>query len=338
MMDYPDYEVSFRARPVDFNKPLLVYQNEDILDFSRFRNVSRRVIHMPTGVEKEEETETHLQEALTEQQFSGTTERCIIPVPSVEPVGDRYEKLYLPDYVLSRQYICVEDSVRAALRMDQEIPDYDLDSEDEAWLDGQKEEMEISPIKFERMIDRLEKASGQKVVSFSESKRLLEEDDELVINVYRYWLNKRLRLSTPLIAEIKPQKHDGSTDNHPYVAFRRRSDKIKTRKKRRNDVFYEMMLEMKRDFKRVWNIAIHLKRREKNKKELIKLILEIVQKRYQMKDYSGALLAEAKAEQAKMPMFVPPFMLNCHGVPVPTVNGVSGCQSVLCDCVLCVYM
>ena len=49
--------------------------------------------------------------------------------------------------------------------MDQEIPDYDMDSEDEQWLTKQAKnlKMEVTPIKFENMMDRLEKGSGQTV-------------------------------------------------------------------------------------------------------------------------------------------------------------------------------
>ena len=47
--------------------------------------------------------------------------------------------------------------------MDQEVPDYDMDSEDETWLNQQAKKMEITPSKFEEMLDRLEKGSGQQV-------------------------------------------------------------------------------------------------------------------------------------------------------------------------------
>ena len=47
--------------------------------------------------------------------------------------------------------------------MDQEIPDYDMDSEDEQWLNKQAKKMEVTPLKFENMLDRLEKGSGQTV-------------------------------------------------------------------------------------------------------------------------------------------------------------------------------
>ena len=77
--------------------------------------------------------------------------------------------------------------------MDQEIPDYDMDSEDETWMNRQAKKMEILPLKFENMMDRLEKGSGQQVVTLPEAKLLLKEDDDLIIAVYDYWLNKRLR-------------------------------------------------------------------------------------------------------------------------------------------------
>lgn len=43
------------------------------------------------------------------------------------------------------------------------------------------------------MMDRLEKNSGHSVVTQCEAKVLLKEDDDLIIAVYDYWLNKRLK-------------------------------------------------------------------------------------------------------------------------------------------------
>lgn len=55
--------------------------------------------------------------------------------------------------------------IAAALGLDAEVPDYDMDSEDEQWLNRQVKslKMEITALKFENMIDRLEKGSGQTV-------------------------------------------------------------------------------------------------------------------------------------------------------------------------------
>lgn len=55
--------------------------------------------------------------------------------------------------------------LQIAFGMDQEIPEYDMDSEDEQWLNRQVKhlKMEVSSLKFESMMDRLEKGSGQMV-------------------------------------------------------------------------------------------------------------------------------------------------------------------------------
>lgn len=50
----------------------------------------------------------------------------------------------------------------------------------------------IPELKFEQMMDKLEKSSGQTVVTLNEAKLLLDRSDDLIIAVYDYWLNKRL--------------------------------------------------------------------------------------------------------------------------------------------------
>jgi enhancer of polycomb-like protein len=49
-------------------------------------------------------------------------------------------------------------------------------------------------LQFEEMMDRLEKNSGQTVVTLNEAKTLLKQDNDYVIAVYDYWLNKRLKM------------------------------------------------------------------------------------------------------------------------------------------------
>lgn len=69
------------------------------------------------------------------------------------------------------------------------------------------------------------------LVSVSEAKLLLNEDDFLLKSVYDYWLRKRKSWRGPsLVPHIKQEKRDGSTNNDAYVAFRRRTEKMQTRK------------------------------------------------------------------------------------------------------------
>lgn len=68
-----------------------------------------------------------------------------------------------------------------------------MDSADESWVNSQNKRLDLSYFKFEQMMDRLEKSSGQTVVTLNEAKTLLKQDDEVSIAVYDYWLHKRLK-------------------------------------------------------------------------------------------------------------------------------------------------
>lgn len=188
-----------------------------------------------------------MQRAISAQQAFGHTGELVIPTPEVfKAPDDFYNALYPTDFKLPRQLIHV-----APFDFEQEVPGYDLDSEDETWLGQQKDLSDLTPLKFEEMMDKLEKSSGQQVVLIDEAKLLLKERDDLITAVYDYWVDKRLRTQQSLIPLVKTEKRDGTTNNSPYVAFRRRTEKMQTRKNRKNDeVSYEKMLKLRRDISR----------------------------------------------------------------------------------------
>lgn len=294
-------KLSFRARALDASKPMPIYRSEEIPDLPDFAAINRAVPQMPTGMEKEEECEHHLQRAISAQQAFGHTGELVIPTPEVYTIEDElFDQLYPPNYKLSRQLIHMQP-----FAMDQDIPDYDMDSEDEKWLTQQAKKMEINHIQFEEMMDRLEKGSGQQVVTLHEAKTLLKEDDDLIIAVYDYWLNKRLRTQCPLVPQVKSEKRDGSNNSNPYVAFRRRTEKMQTRKNRKNDeASYEKMLKLRRDLSRAVTLLEMVKRREKTKREHLHLTIEVFEKRYQAGDFSGQIMAEILAMKNSRPSYV----------------------------------
>ncbi|XP_035213488.1 enhancer of polycomb homolog 1-like [Stegodyphus dumicola] len=295
-------KLSFRARALDASKPMPIYYMDDVPEFQDFATINRAVPQMPTGMEKEEECEHHLQRAISAQQAYGHTGELVIPTPEVYNVPKHIkDELYPATYKSSRHLIHVQP-----FSMDQDIPDYDIDSEDEIWLSEQAGRLDIRPLQFEEMMDRLEKSSGQQVITLKEAKLLLRDDDDIIIAVYDYWLNKRLKTQHPLIPQVKTEKRDGSTNNNPYVAFRRRTEKMQTRKNRKNDeASYEKMLKLRRDLSRAVTLLEFVKRREKSKREHLHLTVEIVEKRYQAGDFSGQLLAEVSAIKHSRPNFIP---------------------------------
>ncbi|XP_024864666.1 enhancer of polycomb homolog 1 [Kryptolebias marmoratus] len=259
---------------------------------------------MPTGMEKEEESEHHLQRAISAQQVYGEKrDNMVIPVPEAVSNITYYDSLYPGDFKMPKQLIHIQP-----FSLDTEQPDYDLDSDDEAFVNKLKKKMEISYLQFEEMIDRLEKGSGQQLVSLPEAKLLLKEDDELIKEVFDYWSRKRKSSkANSLIPTVKQEKRDGSSTSDPYVAFRRRTEKMQTRKNRKNDeASYEKMLKLRRDLSRAVTILEMIKRREKSKRELLHLTLEIFEKRNVMSDFGGEVMAEVLAERALVrPQIIP---------------------------------
>uniref|UniRef100_A0A671N9X4 Enhancer of polycomb homolog n=1 Tax=Sinocyclocheilus anshuiensis TaxID=1608454 RepID=A0A671N9X4_9TELE len=289
-------KLSFRARALDASKPLPVFRCEDLPDLHEYASINRAVPQMPTGMEKDEESEHHLQRAISAQQVYGEKrDNMVIPVPEAESNIAYYESLYPGDFRMPKQLIHIQP-----FSLDTEQPDYDLDSEDETFVNKLKKKMDVGALQFEEMIDRLEKGSGQQPVSLQEAKLLLKEDDELIKEVFEYWSRTRKACqSGSLIPVVKQEKRDGSSTSDPYVAFRRRTEKMQTRKNRKNDeASYEKMLKLRRDLSRAVTILEMIKRREKSKRELLHLTLEIVEKRYIMADFGGEVMAEVLAQRA----------------------------------------
>ncbi|XP_067398715.1 enhancer of polycomb homolog 1 isoform X4 [Emydura macquarii macquarii] len=307
-------KLSFRARALDASKPLPVFRCEDLPDLAEYASINRAVPQMPTGMEKEEESEHHLQRAISAQQVYGEKrDNMVIPVPEAESNIAYYESIYPGEFKMPKQLIHIQP-----FSLDAEQPDYDLDSEDEAFVNKLKKRMDISPLQFEEMIDRLEKGSGQQPVSLQEAKLLLKEDDELIREVYEYWIKKRKNCRGPsLIPAVKQEKRDGSSTNDPYVAFRRRTEKMQTRKNRKNDeASYEKMLKLRRDLSRAVTILEMIKRREKSKRELLHLTLEIMEKRYNLGDYSGEIMSEVMAQRQPMkPTYAIPIIPVTNSSP-----------------------
>ncbi|KAJ8278052.1 hypothetical protein GJAV_G00083300 [Gymnothorax javanicus] len=300
-------KLSFRARALDATKPLPVFRCEDLPDLHEYASINRAVPQMPTGMEKEEESEHHLQRAISAQQVYGEKrDNMVIPVPEAESNIAYYESLYPGEFKMPKQLIHLQP-----FSLDTEQPDYDLDTEDETFISKLRKKLEITPLQFEEMMDRLEKGSGQQLVTLQEAKLLLKEDDELIGEVFDYWTRKRKSCkSASLIPTVKQEKRDGSSTNDPYVAFRRRTEKMQTRKNRKNDeASYEKMLKLRRDLSRAVTILEMIKRREKSKRELLHLTLEVVEKRYSIADFGGEIMAEVLAQRAlEKPAFTVPII------------------------------
>lgn len=307
-------KLSFRARALDASKPMPIYMSEELPDLPEYSAINRAVPQMPSGMEKEEECEHHLQRAIC----AG----LIIPTPEVNAISEAiYNKLYPPTFQVPKKLIHMQP-----FAMEQDIPDYDMDSEDEKWVSSHSKTLGLNADKFEEIMDRLEKNSGHSVVTQTEAKMLFKEDDDLIMSVYDYWLNKRLRTLQSLIPTVKTDQNATGTNNpNPYIAFRRRTEKMQTRKNRKNDeASYEKMIRLQKDLNRALMILELVKRRENSKRELLHLSVEVYEKRYQLNDFNGQILAEVSHNKNNLRNVFTPIYTNhfpnhsSSWVPKPT--------------------
>ena len=204
--------------------------------------------------------------------------------------------MYDANFKQPRQYIHVQPF------MSKDVPDYDLDNEDIQFFNEElksKRNLDVTEIVFEDIMDKLEKNSTTYAVTLKEAKFFLKEDDDLILLVYDYWLNKRLSLGQQgLVPSVRTV--NTSLGPNPYVCFRRRTEKMMTRKNRKNEeASYESMIKLRRDLTKAVTLLEMVKRREKTKKEKLNLTLDIFDKRYALGDFNGLMLDTATNNLAR---------------------------------------
>ncbi|KAK6743178.1 hypothetical protein RB195_010442 [Necator americanus] len=291
-------KLSFRARNLDANKAMCVFFASELPDLSECAPIARAVAQMPTGMEKEEEMESHLQDAILAQQASTSGVRVdnhVIPTPKVFPVdANRYDEIYPVQPPPPKNHLI---KVQAWLALDREEAEYDVDSEDECWLAGRQH---IDPRALERIFDTLEAKSSDNNICLPDTARsaLLAFDEAIVDDVYDYWLTKREKSTTVrslqlgvggLIPRVRTEcRKDQQSGVNPYVAFRRRAEKMQTRKNRKNDEdSYEKVLKLGHDLRKTVTLFDMVKRREKTKIALIDLDSEILAHRMGLLDFGS---------------------------------------------------
>ena len=115
---------------------MAIYRAEDLPELADSNAINRSVPAMPSGMEKEEESEKHLQDFLDAQSRNRDDSNYIptpIPTPEVfaeENLNSIYKGLYKGEYKTPRAYIHVQP-----FTADADQPAYDMDEEDERFID-----------------------------------------------------------------------------------------------------------------------------------------------------------------------------------------------------------
>ena len=78
-------KLNFRARTLDASRPMAIYNVEDLPELTDLNAINRSVPAMPSGMEKEEESEKHLQDNLDAQssQKLDDSKNLVTPTPDL---------------------------------------------------------------------------------------------------------------------------------------------------------------------------------------------------------------------------------------------------------------
>ena len=209
-----------------------------------------------------------------------------IPVPQIDTSAE-YETMVDASYQLPKNYIRTKKpTIVPGAEVD--VLEYNLEMEDEEWLQGHKvlgPKGELAGAldvdRMEKMIDELEKATNiLEALPLPDAESVLEarlgmqpigSNKTVIAEVYSYWCAKRARLKKPLLRRFWPVT--SINDNNPHAVFRpREKERYKLRKHRKNDgEAYRRLQLLRRDFGQVQKLLMLVKRREQMKLAALKL-------------------------------------------------------------------
>jgi hypothetical protein len=179
-----------RAVNIDLDLPLLVVIGDHVDD-----DEDSRAVHvLPSGMEKVEEEETHLQSVLIE---TGRTLKVKgdIPIPTIRI--DEKIAAEMPSWDQPRHYL----HFREDNRVDRTLL-YDIDASDDTFLSSiDADRIKVTDDQFEKWIVYFEEHSSEgSLFCLSD----IDQNNAIVAKVYQYWMKKRLQKGMPLLPKLKP--------------------------------------------------------------------------------------------------------------------------------------
>lgn len=282
----------FRPRPLDIHKKLPIVKSVKDLDIDEAAAVSRASLHSNAVAYSE-----------VEPVAPPTTKRKAGEIPTPQfVIVDSYERDYLRTFVQPSSYV----RGRGARSEANEIVEYDLDNEDDDWLQQLNRERTIlSHESFEWLLFKLE------ILDYKARERvgaipvfgmpvhvLLQQEAAFEVlrsqvsrpavfsAVFDHWKAKRAKWQKPVLRRLQPPPP--VSDTNPFNVFRPREKvhRPHTRRmqRRENDVLsFEKLRQVRCNLEQARTLLGHLQKREEKKRELLDIEANLQRTRIMLK-------------------------------------------------------
>ncbi|KAI1317947.1 Enhancer of polycomb-like protein 1 [Mortierella claussenii] len=293
----------FRNRKINNKQLLRVYRAVDIPDLDETVSLQRSIPQTETGVDKEEESEHHLQAAISASNLSTTTgeaKALYIPTPDasrkIENYRDFYSRPFSEPSTLIRFSSTVEDCIGCP---------YNMDEEDEKWLKEfnskrAASEEQLDENHFELIMWQFEKITNERVPYLQlDSDQIPPFEDlkttftgpqllglkSMAAAVYPWWQERRTKRSGKIITPQLKFEEVVRNEADPYLCFRRRESKPIRKTRRTDQQSIEKLRKLRMEMESARSLLEMVSKREKVRKESLVLEHTIFVQRCKVRDF-----------------------------------------------------
>ncbi|KAF9583961.1 Enhancer of polycomb-like protein 1 [Lunasporangiospora selenospora] len=292
----------FRNRKINNKQLLRVYRASEIPDLDESLSLQRSIPQTETGVDKEEESEHHLQAAISASNLSTTTGEVTalyIPTPDASRKIENYRQFYTKTFTepstLIRFSSTVEDCIGCP---------YNMDHDDEKWLvdfNAKRSSTEkLDEDHFELIMWQFEKITNERVPYLQLDSGQIPALEDLRAtfigaqlsgvkafagDVYPWWQDRRIKRGGKIITPQLKFEEVVRNESDPYVCFRRRESKPVRKTRRTDQQSIEKLRKLRMEMESARSLLEMVSRREKVRKESLVLEHMIFDQRCKVREY-----------------------------------------------------